>query len=317
MTTPIRSILAATDLSPKSIEALQAAAALAALTEAELHVVHAVEPSPADSGSGVWMLRRIQDGRDALRARVQSAIPEQVRVSTAHVAFERAPAAILERAEQVRADLIVIGPHRTRAFGDQVLGTTADRLVRESTVPCLVVRGPLTLPLRRFLVPSDLSAVAVGSLAVALGWAEALQGPAPGAEGAELTVLHVDTPTASDDEGFKRSYERRSELNQEVTTVLRLRRPSRSLRVRQEFLQAASPPEEILRFAREDEVDLLIMGTRGDRPLVKTLVGSVSAAVARASEIPVLLIPPRVWSSEKAGTPGGPGSAYTAPVPLA
>lgn len=301
MATPIRSILAATDLTPNSLEALRAAAALSALTGAELHVVHVVEPALASVGeSGISVLRTTQDARTALWAEIQSALPHPYQVSSAVVASERAPAAILKRAEEVGASLIVLGPHRTRAIGDRVLGTTAERLIRESPVPCLIVRGPTSFPMHRFLVPSDLSDLASGSLAAALGWAEALQGPDPAAGGAELNVVHVETPTASGQMDLRRSHERQSELLQEVAVMLERLRPSPRIRVRQEVVYGRSPADEILRAARVERTELVIMGTRGDRPLVRTLLGSVSAAVTRESEIPVLLIPPRVWESAAA-----------------
>ena len=56
----------------------------------------------------------------------------------------------------------------------------------------------------------------------------------------------------------------------------------------------SEPAEEILRHAASDAADLLVVGTRGaDLPAAG--LGSVSAAVARETPCPLLLVPPR-WS---------------------
>src|SRR5690606_40827742 len=128
------------------------------------------------------------------------------RVLFRSVAIHAAHRAIRERAEAVAADLIVLGPHRRHAVGDRFLGSTADRVIRTAEAPCLIVRGPLSLPLRRVLVPVDLSGPALGALDVALAWGHAL-GPLEedGARDSRVVVLHVVPPAfASDDFPFAR-----------------------------------------------------------------------------------------------------------------
>src|SRR5690606_15872693 len=96
-------------------------------------------------------------------------------VASREVEIYVAHKAILDRAAAVEADLIVIGPHRRRAVGDAFLGSTADRVIRSAGAPCLVVRGPLSLPLRRVVVPIDLSEPAQRALDAALRWSDALR----------------------------------------------------------------------------------------------------------------------------------------------
>jgi nucleotide-binding universal stress UspA family protein len=47
--------------------------------------------------------------------------------------------------------------------------------------------------------------------------------------------------------------------------------------------------EEIVKLARERDVDLIVVGTRGLGPFKSTLVGSVSSTVVRAANRPVLV----------------------------
>jgi nucleotide-binding universal stress UspA family protein len=51
------------------------------------------------------------------------------------------------------------------------------------------------------------------------------------------------------------------------------------------------PPSEILRVAKEDNADIIVMGSVGKSGLEKILLGSVAEKVVRSSIIPVLLIP--------------------------
>jgi nucleotide-binding universal stress UspA family protein len=50
------------------------------------------------------------------------------------------------------------------------------------------------------------------------------------------------------------------------------------------------PAEEIVRFARENEVDLIVMGTHGRTGLASILLGSVTVGVIRRACIPVMVV---------------------------
>jgi nucleotide-binding universal stress UspA family protein len=51
-------------------------------------------------------------------------------------------------------------------------------------------------------------------------------------------------------------------------------------------------PEEIVRYAEEKEIDLLIMGTHGRTGLDRAVFGSVAERVVRSSAVPVMLVNP-------------------------
>jgi nucleotide-binding universal stress UspA family protein len=53
-----------------------------------------------------------------------------------------------------------------------------------------------------------------------------------------------------------------------------------------------NPAEEILRFANEQGIDLIIMGTHGRKGLERTLMGSVADHVIKNAAVPVLTINP-------------------------
>jgi nucleotide-binding universal stress UspA family protein len=286
----IRSILAANDRSATAATVVRAAGALSALTEADLHVVHAVELPVDGLEPGLAppaVEERVAEAREAQREQLRYSIPPTVLVESCEVEYGPPHRVILERARAVAADLIVIGPHRPRLIGDLVLGSTADRLIRSSDAPCLIVRAPLRLPLRRILVPSDLSAGAQHALEVAMVWGAALRMPTGQGGGTELSLLHAAKRLT---DGRRR---RREEgLRARIADARRETGVESLLTVRAALQEADSAVDAILAAARQEQVDLVVLGTHGRTALGRALVGSVSSAVARRCEMPVLLVPP-------------------------
>jgi nucleotide-binding universal stress UspA family protein len=60
--------------------------------------------------------------------------------SGCEVLWGRPSDALVERAEGMKASLLVIGTHGRSAIEQLLLGSTAERIVRRSTVPVLTVR---------------------------------------------------------------------------------------------------------------------------------------------------------------------------------
>lgn len=286
----IRSILVASDLSESAREVLRTGSAFAALTEAELHVIHAAESTATTDASGD---DPTEVATRRLREQLHHAIPRNAKVASSRVDSGRAHEVILQRAEKVGADLIVVGPHRERPEARQVLGTTADRIVRTSDQPCLIVHGPVSLPLRRVLVPSDLSDAARGALDLALIWAAALRLPTRSGEETRVDVLHVLPPPST-------RIEAERELQDQVAAAGERTGCASLLRVNQVVVEGATATDEILRRAGENQVDLLVLGTHGESAMSRALIGSVSSAVARRAECAVLLVPPAWWKARQA-----------------
>lgn len=299
--TMIRSILAATDLTETSDPVVGAAASLAALTGARLHLLHSfdVDTSPYwdRSGEPPTFDVRVRAAQRQLDEQVARVVRPDVDVASREVVIYIAHKAILQRAADVEADLVVLGPHRKRAVGDAFLGSTADRVIRTSEVPCLVVRGPLSLPLRRVMVPIDLSEPARAALDVALRWTGAL-GAATGTTGdagPELRMLHV-IPRTFDFEDFPFGEEVIGpELRRELEEARGRTGVDAPLVLREEVRWGDSPAEEIVRLAAEENMDLVVLATHGRGAVQRALVGSVASGVARAAGCPVLLVPPAVW----------------------
>lgn len=141
-------IVAATDLSETSDDALVTAVALAREDGAALRIVHvirdpATEPWAIEAyGFDFSMLlaQARERARDDVAARVNRILdtaPDrriEIRVGVA-------AAEIVRYATEVSADLIVMGSHGRGLIGRALLGSVAQRVLHDAPCPVLVVRS--------------------------------------------------------------------------------------------------------------------------------------------------------------------------------
>ena len=138
-------ILCPVDFSELSAVALRYAAELAKRLGAKLTVVYAntvPEPPYFTEGKLDDLARQFREAmheaESALRRFVEkeTELPAEVRV------MEGRPVdVILKAAEQAGADLIVMGTHGRGGINRLVVGSVTDRVLRQSPIPVLAVRG--------------------------------------------------------------------------------------------------------------------------------------------------------------------------------
>src|SRR6476619_666984 len=164
-------VLAAIDYDDASRAVLDAARRLAEAGGADLHAVPVDAPRSATrSAAGRAADASVNPGVALLERAKVRIDPGKIHV----IAGE--PAAVMrDLADRFEADLIVLGPHREGPTAEGQLGGTALAIATTSAAPCLIVRRGFELPLRRVLVPVDLSDTARGALVVALSWSSALR----------------------------------------------------------------------------------------------------------------------------------------------
>lgn len=300
----LRSILVATDLRDSADPILAGTFALAGRTGAELHVVHAAEfltvPYSAISAADDFQ-RRIHDAREALDAQVRRMAPASMRPTSQQVREDSAPRAILERAREVGADLVVIGPARPRPFRGPILGNTADRLLGSARVPVLVLRDLAPLDLRRVLVPIDLADPARGALDQGLLWAASLglRSTGSGSPAAEVRVLYVIPYRYQDEDSTFSRVVVGPQLQLEVEDAQQRVEGSADVAVRTDTVWGDDPADEIVAYVASNPTDLLVLGTHGYGTLGRALIGSVTSRIVRAATCPMLLIPPAMWVEEE------------------
>ena len=268
----LRTILVATDLSDAMLPALQTAAELATLAEASLHVVHGCDTA----------------AKGDLPAHLKKAGLSPEIIKDARAIQVPAAVAIVQEAYSLEADVIVLGPHRGDKPGS--IGSTADRVVRAAPMPCLILPRAMPLPLARVLVPVDAAESARGPLAVGLTWASALRQRARLGSNTSVVALHVTSENAGASDPVH-------QLEHEVELVRQHFASLAGVDLRHDVDTSADPPRAILKYADSERADLIVLGTRAEKAVDGTLLGSVSSAVVCNATTPILLVPPGIWRS--------------------
>lgn len=289
----LRRIVAASDLSENSDRGLQAAAAIARVADADLHVFHGVsqpvfpywEGLVAEETRKQW----VQSARTDLEWQVRQVLGESSTNPTLEINIGEPAREIAEYARTVSADLLVLGPHEPRAAFDDLLGTTADRLIRTAALPCLIANQPVMPPLRQVLLPVDFSVPSNYAVHVAMD----LFGDAVFARGDVEAATVVEILFVS---AFAASHPRPLAVQPrlaEAVEAARSRLPAdHRVKLLPRILSAPLPVDGIRRAAERLNADLIVLGTHGYGTLGRALIGSVASAVVRTLQFPVLIIPP-------------------------
>jgi len=144
--------------------------------------------------------------------------------------------------------------------------------------------------LKNILIPTDCSELSKDALKIGINLAKKY--------GAKLVLLYVtsDTPFVG--------YDNISYLPVEIAQQLQGRLEQGHEKELGEFWNSIHDPDvtvdllvnqgdpfsEIIKFARSNEVDLIVMGTHGRTGLKQILMGSVTEKVVRYSPLPVLTV---------------------------
>lgn len=297
----INRILCAVDFSDHSRRALEYAAALGVYFEARVTALHVYSVAPVATAApfgleAVQVVGIPELNREAVTAAAERFVAQVPQAAGVHVHVSeglRVSDEVLVQANLRNADLVVVGSHGRSGFERLLLGSVADRILRRSSRPVLVVPpqaegGPVAqAPFRRIVCAIDFSGSSVRALAYALHLAEEAD--------ARLVLLHaIELPP---------------ELHELIpldTEVSRLRTAAEhACRTR---LDALVPEQartyctietrvvegkahrEILAAADGLGADLIVMGVQGRGAVDVAVFGSNTQSVVRAARCPVLTV---------------------------
>lgn len=300
MVEPIRTVVVGVASAAEPDPVLPTAVDLAERLGAALHVVNVFElPDRIVTAYAAYAQyvdpRLNQRYADQVRERLQEQVkPFEQRVSLRCHALEgSASERLCALATALDADLMIVGATRRGRILRHVLGTTAERILRASPVPVLVLGDRLPQPVRRVLLTTDLSPMSAAVHEEGLDAVEALFG----AQALELRSLLVLRYDAALPPPLRRDL-LQDAADGELARFLGERR-SRAYTV-ESRVRTGDPVREIVSEAAEWPADLLVLGTRGEVGPVPFGLGSTAAATLRAALCNALVIPTRVPKEESA-----------------
>ena len=143
-----RRILVPLDGSATAERGLREALGLAAGQDTKVYLLHVADNFPmlmemSSVASYEDMLNRLRQYGEDLLAKARRAADDagvQADTSLCEVTQKRIAEVIVEEAKKASCDLIVMGTHGRRGFSHLALGSEAERVVRISPVPVLLVR---------------------------------------------------------------------------------------------------------------------------------------------------------------------------------
>jgi nucleotide-binding universal stress UspA family protein len=201
---------------------------------------------------------------------------------------------IVGLAQRERAHLIVIATHGLSGYRRMLLGSTTEKVLRQTTAAVLITpppeqthvpTDPSTIDVARVLAPVDFKPECVADVRAAAALADMF--------GAPLLLLHVVAPL----KGLAR-------LRSQLETHNRVRVEQAEEQIRQfvselgtpahveTVVTVGSPAEEIARIAIARDVGLILMGLRRQEHMFGARPGSIAYRVLGLAPVRVLALPP-------------------------
>lgn len=290
-------ILLATDGSENATLAATIAADLSARAGAELRVVHVLEPFPRYAYPGVtpeiyslaFGERRLE-AQHLLDAQVERLRDRGATVHRVYLEVGSPVDEILDLAEETGADLSIVGSRGLGPMKRLALGSVSEGIIHHAIRPVLVARGDgSSWPPARIIFADDGSedAKKAGELAAGLGRMYGSEGtlvrayppfrPKVSREGRALQLDAFYDAMVEDEKNLKwRAGELKGELGSRPRVVTR----------------EGDAATVVVREAEHGgKPTLVAVGSRGQGPVSRLRLGSVSTKIVRAARSPVLVYP--------------------------
>ena len=278
-------LIVALDGSDKDGRAIAVARAIARLSGRAIHLVRVVEEPPIAALTTIPAVElrtdlafRVSTAETALAAQADA-----LGSTTTLAVFPGRDIAgrLIAHADDFDALLIVLGTRAAGAGGRAIIGSVADRVMRESPRPVVLVPpGAAFLAgkeprITRVLVPLDGSPLALRSLEFIIAL--------PQAAIIEYALVEIVNDDAE-----------RADAEARLRISAAWLRSHGIARVDEIVGVASDPAVAIVNVVREVFPDVITMSTRGAGGLGRLIFGSVAEGVLRRSELPVMVLTPRM-----------------------
>ncbi len=267
-----RTLLCPVDFSELSGHALRYAARLARCRGGKVVAAYAnwFEAPPYFTEGRIEELKQefresLAEAERALRAFVESSLGNEAADVDTRV-IEGLPADAIRRlTEEIHADAVVMGTHGRSGYNRWMLGSVAERVLRESPVPVLTVREPADRPIRHVLCPVSDTPASRNALKLAAELA--------GCFDATVTALHVQEPHAA------------NPLKNLCAWIPAEERARCNIR---ELVRQGNAAEQIVAVAGEEPYDLIVLGAARRRFFNGLVLGTTTLRAVRHAPCPVL-----------------------------
>lgn len=266
----------ATDLSERGDRAVHRAIMLACERQAGLTVLTVVDDAQPSALAAQVAAAATQELK-----RIVASFPESAKAEIEVDVVTGDPAqTVAEHAMREKADLLILGRHRDRPFGDLFRQTTAERIIALVSCPVLMVAAAPTAPYGHVLEAIDFSPACAAAAKYALSIA-------PDARHEGLHVFHV--PFGGLVPGDQLPVFLHEAENSEADWRVRCGIGTDRLPIR---LVEGGVQSELAQLIATERPDLIAVGAHGRNAISRTLLGSVTTMLMREPPCDLLIVRP-------------------------
>ncbi len=282
----VQQVLVAYDRSDMSQEALKRAISVARKKDAQLIVVHVIEPLFVQSPYSKSV------DEDAIKVEITEQIDllnteAQVEYML-FIEFGEAADVITLTAKKTQADLLVVGSNGKDDVESQHFGSTTLKIIQQTHIPVLIVKNKIKTIYQHMLFPTNLS------------------------DHSKESILFANTLFSKPTRTYLHAFETVDKLqamtyhfSDEEADELRALRTTNAKAALKTFASeagegetvmidyTASINEDLLNYILNDKADLLVLGSKGVENLNSFVIGSTASYLIQRSPIDVLAyVPP-------------------------
>ncbi len=195
---------------------------------------------------------------------------------------------IVADAKEKKVDMIIMGSQGKKGFKKLMVGSVVGKVIGYAPCSVLVVPKSARMAFKSILLAtdgskySDAAAVEAMSIAKRCGSSLRVVAVVPSEAAAQLDIVHSEMPhELIVDEELKAAEENVKRVK-ELAAKEELDVPG--------LILAGRPYEAIINTARENDIDLIVVGSHGRTGIDKLLMGSVAERVVVLSPCPVLIV---------------------------
>ncbi len=271
-----KKIIVAIDGSPSSHKAMHVGGEFAAIHNAELILLHVVEPVPnlfeffaedeLNEKRRVWGIRMLEAAKKAYEG------PE---VNISEMIVTGKPyKSIVEASEEILAEMIVIGSWGKHAEGSGMVGTNVQKIVRTARVPVVTVPEFADgTQFSKVLLPVDLE---FGAIELQRYLYEYHKVYNPVVEMLAVVRREADLEETKSYLNKQKSLLKKAGIKDVLTKIV----------------MGTDPAREVVKYSEENGHDIIWMETHGRKGLAGWFFGSVTGEILNISRIPVLSLHP-------------------------
>ena len=270
----MKTIIVPIDFSEQSEYALKAAASLAKKYDSEILALHMLELNEAmiSSSEGfhpeqtVFLLKLAEK---RINEFLDKSYLKDVRKITPIIKHFKVFGEVNDVAEKHDADIIIMGSHGTDGLKEIFVGSNAEKVVRNSNVPVLVIKEDSDdFQVNDFVFACAFKEESLVAFAKAKEFADKL--------GAELHLVYINTPG----DNFLST----GDAYEKITKYLQQAGAGKEVKIYNDY----SVEKGVLNFSESINADVIGIPTHGRKGLSHFFMGSIGEDIANHSTIPVI-----------------------------